>query len=151
MSMAQPHPSVLPLRERRLRWLSRFLLIAGLGNVLVHPVLPWFMPQLFFWTPRNTPYEFMIGGLYIALGIVMVVASRNPLEHKLFIDFVVLGNLLHASVMVYFAIADRAVAHLYGDVLWIGALALLPLAIYPWGIDRFLRGAGDVSTMAVER
>jgi hypothetical protein len=120
--------------------LSRFMLFGGLGNVFVHPVLPWCLPQLFFWQPRNIPYEFMIGGLYLALGIVMVIAARDPLEHKLFVDFVVLGNLFHAGVMIYFAVTRQQLAHLYGDVIWIAALGLLPLAFYPWGVAHFLRG-----------
>jgi hypothetical protein len=132
---------MLIVRDQKVRWLSRFLLTAGVGNIVVHPMLPWFVPQLFFWQPRNIPYEFMIGGIYVALGISMVVASRNPLDHKLFVDFVVLANLFHVAVMIFFSFVHHAVAHLYGDVIWIGALALLPLVFYPWGVSRFLREA----------
>ncbi|MEX2008345.1 MAG: DUF6632 domain-containing protein [Candidatus Spechtbacterales bacterium] len=118
--------------------LAKFLLVFGLGNILVHPILPWFFQQQFFWTPKNVPYEFMIGGLYIAWGIVMVVASRDPLKHKLFVDFTILGNLFHAIVMIFFGVMEQP-KHLYGDVIWISALGVIPLIFYPWGVKNFLR------------
>ncbi|MEX2027978.1 MAG: DUF6632 domain-containing protein [Candidatus Curtissbacteria bacterium] len=118
--------------------LRQFLYWFGLGNIFVHPILPWFFHQQFFWTPRNIPYEFMIGGMYIAWGIVMVAASKEPLKHKLFIDFTILGNLFHTAVMIFFGIVEQPM-HLYGDVLWISALWIIPLLYYPWGIKNFLR------------
>lgn len=119
-------------------YLGLFLKWFGLGNIFVHPVLPWFLPHHFFWTPRNIPYEFMIGGIYIALGIVMVVASKEPMKHKLFVDFIVLMNIFHNVVMIYFGITEQPM-HLFGDVLWIGALAVIPLIFYPWGLRNFLK------------
>jgi hypothetical protein len=82
----------------------------------------------------------MIGGIYAALGITMVVASRKPLEHKLFVDATILANAFHAAVMAYFAAAQPSPAHFYGDIPWIAFLAAFPLAIYPWGFRSFLRG-----------
>lgn len=120
------------------RILARFLLIFGLANIFVHPVLPWFLPRLFFWTPRNVPYEFMIGGIYLALGVVMIQASREPLKHKLLVDFIILGNFFHAAVMVFFGILLQP-SHLYGDVIWISAQWLIPILYYPWGLKNFLR------------
>jgi hypothetical protein len=117
------------------------LLVCGVGNVFVHPILPWFLPALFFWSPRNTPYEFMIGGIYMALGVAMIAASRRPAEHKLFVDAFVLANAFHGAVMAYFAAVQHAYAHFYGDIPWIGFLALFPLAVYPWRLQRFLRMA----------
>lgn len=118
--------------------LGTFFLWAGLANIFLHPVLPWFLPHHFFWTPRNIPYEFMIGGIYIAWGIVMVIASIHPKKNKLFIDFTILGNLFHTAVMVYFGIMEQP-THLYGDVLWITALWGVPLLYYPWGVKNFLK------------
>lgn len=118
--------------------LTIFLYWFGLANIFLHPVLPWFFPHHFFWTPRNIPYEFMIGGIYIALGLVMVASSNNPLKHKLFIDFSILANLFHAIVMIYFGFMDQPM-HLYGDVLWISALWIIPLVYYPWKISGFMK------------
>lgn len=123
---------------KKVRILSIFLFYMGLANIFLHPILPWFLPHMFFWTPRNIPYEFMIGGIYIAWGIVMIAASKEPLKNKLFIDFTILGNLFHALVMIFFGIIEQPM-HLYGDVLWISALWVVPLVYYPWGIKNFLK------------
>lgn len=118
--------------------LSRYLFLAGWANLVLHPVLPWLLPELFFWQPRNYAYEFMIGGIYLALGIVMIIASKQPEKHKLFVDFCILMNLFHAVVMMAFAILVNQPHHLVGDVVWIGAQAVIPLFVYPWGIKNFL-------------
>ncbi len=124
-------------KERGIRY---FLYTFGLGNIFVHPVLPWFFVEQFFWTPRNIPYEFMIGGIYIALGIVMILAAKNPIKHKLFVDLVILGNLAHAAVMIIFGALEQP-AHLYGDVIWISAMWVLPLIFYPWPLSNLLKPA----------
>jgi hypothetical protein len=123
----------------RARVLGGFLVVCGVGNLVVHPILPWLLPALFFWTPRNAAYELMIGGIYMALGVAMIVAGRRPTEHKLFIDAFVLANAFHGATMAYFAAAQHAYAHFYGDIPWIGLLALFPLAVYPWPLKSFLR------------
>ncbi len=122
------------------KWLRAYLYLFGLGNVVLHPVLPFLFQEAFFWTPRNRPYEFMIGGIYIAMGIIMILAANAPRKHKLFVDFIILGNFLHAAVMIVFGILEQP-AHLYGDVLWISALWVLPLVFYPWGAGKLLRPA----------
>ena len=85
---------------------------------------------LFFWTPRNVPYESMIGGIYIAFSIVMILAAKEPMKHKLFVDFAILANL-HDAVMIVFGVLKQP-THLYGDVVWIAMLLALPLIFYPW-------------------
>jgi hypothetical protein len=128
-------------RRWRVPLLGRFLVVCGVGNLVVHPILPWLLPALFFRTPRNTAYEFMIGGIYMAFGVAMIIAARRPAEHKLFIDAFVLANAFHVTTMTYFAAVQGAYAHFYGDILWFGLLALFPLAVYPWPLERFLRPA----------
>lgn len=118
--------------------LKIFLYVFWVGNVIVHPVIPFLFPPQFFWTPRNRPHEFMIGGIYIAMGIMMILAAQEPRKHKLFVDFIILGNFLHAVVMIIFGIIDQP-AHLVGDVLWISVLWILPLVFYPWGLQKLMR------------
>ncbi len=125
---------------QREAWLRVYLYAFGVGNIVIHPVLPFLFQEQFFWTPRNRPYEFMIGGIYIAMGIIMLLAARKPQQHKLFVDFTILGNLLHAVVMIAFGIWEQP-AHLYGDVLWISAMWIIPLFFYPWGVRRIFQAA----------
>jgi hypothetical protein len=131
--------AILIDRDARARWLGRFLLVCGVANIAVHPIVPWLAPELFFWHPRDLAYELMIGGIYGALGIAMIVASRRPLQHKLFVDASILVNAFHAGVMAYFGVTQKAWAHFYGDIPWIAFLAVFPLAVYPWGRTSFLR------------
>lgn len=53
-----------------------------------------------------------------------------------FLDFVILGNILHAGVMLAYA---EHVLHIVFDVGVIGAMGVAPLFFYPWGLKRLLR------------
>ena len=68
------------------------------------------------------------------MGLVMVVAARNPMAHKSLIDFLITANLAHALTMVLFA---QSLWHIL-DVLTIGGLGGILLFIYPWGLRRFM-------------
>lgn len=79
------------------RWLRYYLLVFGLLNILVVSfTVPIFFGDELLWHPWNIPDEMMLSALYLAMGVLMVVAARNPMAHKAFVDFVVLGNVLHA-------------------------------------------------------
>jgi hypothetical protein len=88
------------------------------------------------WLPRNLPDELMIAGIYVVMGIVMIAAAPDPGKHKAFIDFVILANLLHAAIM---AATARNILQIIVDVVPIGAIGILPLIFYPWGIKNYLR------------
>ena len=79
-------------------WLRYYLLVFGLLNIFV---VSFTAPILFgdrlLWHPRNVPNEMMLSVIYLAMGIVMVVAAKNPRAHKAFVDFLVLGNSLPRS------------------------------------------------------
>lgn len=85
---------------------------------------------------RNLPTGLMVGSLYMAMGIVMVLIAKKAPENKGFIDFIVVGNILHASVMAIYA---QKPEHLYLDALFILIMGLIPLFIYPWPLKTFLR------------
>lgn len=71
----------------------------------------------------------------MAMGIVMIMVARSPENHKSFIDFLIVSNLLHALVMVIFA---RKPSHIYIDSGFIGIMGIIPLILYPWPIRKFL-------------
>lgn len=122
--------------QTRERFLKYYLNIFGLINVLVIPTIPIIFGDTFLWQPRNIPTEVMMASIYLAMGVIMILAARNPIKHKAFIDFVILANTMHAGVMFYFA---QNPAHIILDVIPIGLMGLLPLLIYPWGLRNFLR------------
>jgi hypothetical protein len=119
------------------RWLGYYLLIFGFLNIFV---VSFTVPILFgdrlLWHPRNVPDEMMLSVIYLAMGIVMVAAAWRPLTHKAFVDFLILGSLLHAIVML--ACAEH-ILHIVFDVATVGVMGLLPLFLYPWRLTSFLR------------
>lgn len=122
--------------EKKTRWLKYYLITFGLLNILVISfTVPLFLGDLLFWQPRNLPDEMMLSSIYLAMGLVMVVAARNPMAHKSFIDFLITANLVHAFVMLLFA---QNLWHIL-DVLTIGCLGGMPIFFYPWGLRQFLR------------
>jgi hypothetical protein len=105
-------------------------------NLLTAFSVPLFFGDVLLWSPRNIPTELMIGGLYFAVGIVMILVARNPLSHKAFVDFVVISNILHAIVMLVYA---TNVLQVVLDVGFVGSMGVLPLLFYPWGLKKFLQ------------
>lgn len=122
--------------QTRERFLKYYLNIFGLINVLVIPTIPIIFGDTFLWQPRNIPTEVMMASIYLAMGVIMILAARNPIKHKAFIDFVILANTLHGGVMLYSA---QSPVQIILDVIPIGLIGLLPLFMYPWGLHNFLR------------
>jgi hypothetical protein len=119
------------------RLLRIYFVMFGLLNILVISfAVPLALGDELLWHPRNIPDEMMLSVLYLAMGIVMLLAARRPEDHKAFLDFVILGNTLHAAVMLVYA--DHAL-HVIFDVGAVGAMGVAPLFFYPWGLRRFLR------------
>ena len=114
-----------------------YLYAFGLANVFV---VSFTVPLLFgdqlLWTPRNLPTEMMLAGIYFVMGLIMILAARNPLSHKAFIDFVALSSIVHAVIMLIYA---EHIFHLLVDVGFMGLLGVVPLLFYPWGLKNFLR------------
>ena len=123
--------------QTRERFLKYYLYIFGFASALVFTTVPVIFGDTFLWQPRNIPTEIMMASIYLAMGIIMILVARNPIKQKAFIDFIILANTLHASVMLFFA---QNPAHIVLDVIPIGLMGLLPLLVYPWGLRNFLRG-----------
>lgn len=121
--------------DNKTKLLRTYLFVFGFLNIFVVSIVPVILGDVFLWQPRNLPIEIMMSILYFSMGIVMVIAARSPENHKSFIDFLVLGNTLHALVML---ITAQSVLQVILDVFPIGAMGLLPLFFYPWGVRNFL-------------
>ena len=62
-------------------------------------------------------YLQMILGVYATLGIFLLIASRNPLQHLSLIWFTVWSSVVHAAIMAAQALANpEQVGHLWGDI-----------------------------------
>jgi hypothetical protein len=59
----------------------------------------------------------MILGVYATLGVFLLIASRNPLQHLSLIWFTVWSSVVHAAIMAAQALANpEQVGHLWGDI-----------------------------------
>jgi integral membrane sensor domain MASE1 len=126
------------------RLLKIYLLTFGLLNVFVISfTVPLAFGDRLLWHPRNIPDEMMLSVLYLAMGIVMLSAARRPEAHKAFIDFLILGNVFHGTVMLVYA---EHTLHLLFDVGAIGVMGVAPLFFYPWGLRKFLRYGQEGAT-----
>jgi hypothetical protein len=120
----------------KVKALRIYLYVFGVSHIVTAITIPIFFSNLLLWKPRNLPTELMVGSLYLAMGIVMIAIVRDPVPHKAFVDYVVIGNILHALVMIAYA---EHLLHIILDAAFIGATGVLPLIFYPWGLGNFLR------------
>ena len=113
--------------DRRLHALRALLLVTGVAFVLGVPVLTRVWPDAWMWEPRQSEYEQMIVGVYVTLGVFVLIASRNPLQHLSLIWFTAWSSLVHGAIMAVQALVDPAErANLIGDV---PALLIIGIAL----------------------
>ncbi len=89
-------------------------------------------------------YLQMILGVYATLGVFLLIASRNPLEHLSLIWFTVWSSVVHAGIMAAQAIAnpgDRG--HLLGDVPALLIVAAILAIVTPRGSATKTRAKGQ--------
>jgi hypothetical protein len=112
----------------RLRYLRVVLVLVGLIFIVgVYPLMMAWWPAGWRWQPNQPHYEQMILGVYATLGVFLILASRNPLQHRSLIWFTVWSSLVHAGIMAVQAInAPAEHGHLLGDI---PALAIVAVAL----------------------
>jgi hypothetical protein len=103
----------------RIKWLRITLRIVGLAFIfgIYGFVIVW--PSGWAWHMGGPipHYLQMILGVYATLGLFLLIASRNPLEHLSLIWFTVWSSVVHAGIMGAQALANpEHIAHLWGDV-----------------------------------
>jgi hypothetical protein len=77
-------------------------------------------------------YLTMIIGVYATLGVFLLIASRNPDEHRSLIWFTVWSSVVHAVIMAAQGFSDPAEhGHLVGDVPALLIVAIVLGALMP--------------------
>src|SRR3989442_14795836 len=102
----------------RLSTLRILLVLVGLIFIFaVYPLMTVVWPSGWRWQPNQPEYEQMILGGYATLGVFLLIASRNPLEHRSLIWFKVWSSLVHGGIMAVQAV-NMPAEHgpLLGDV-----------------------------------
>lgn len=112
----------------RVRFLRIVLVLVGLIFIVgVYPLMMAWWPSGWRWQPNQPEYEQMILGVYATLGVFLLIASRNPLQHRSLIWFTVWSSLVHAGIMAVQALkSPMERGHLLGDI---PALAIVAVAL----------------------
>jgi hypothetical protein len=114
---------VTPNRIAALR--IALVLLGAICLALGPLMLVW--PAGWRWSPHHAHYEQMMVGIYLTLGIFLIRASKDPLQHLSLIWFMVWSSIVHASIMASQALtAPGHHGHLAADVpaLYLAAAVL---------------------------
>ena len=121
MNAASPSPLLAPV-------LRVFGLIFIFGIVILNRV--W--PSGWAWQPEQPAYLQMILGIYVTLGVFLLLAARDPMRNLSLIWFTVWSSVAHAGVMAYHSITDPSQrGHLWGDVAALLLTAAVLAALTP--------------------
>ena len=116
----------------RLRLLQIALGVTGFIFTFVVYPLTRLWPSGWAWHTGQSEYLAMIIGIYATLGIFLLIASRDPLQHRSLIWFTAWSSIVHGGIMGVQAILNREhVGHLYGDVLGLFIVAGVLIWLMP--------------------
>jgi len=115
--------------QKKLGYLKVALYLFGLIFIFGVPtMMMWVWPDGWSWTPSQPEYEQMIMGIYVTLGVFLILAAKDPLANASLIWFTVWSSIVHGGIMLVQAIVDESDrANLMGDVP-----ALFLVAIVLW-------------------
>ena len=121
----------------RIRFLRMALVVFGLIFLVgLYPLMNTFWPAGWRWTPNQTEYEQMMVGVYATLGVFLLIASRNPLQHRSLIWFTVWSSLVHGGIMTVQAMnTPMEHGHLLGDIPAMVLVAVVLAMLMPRGIS----------------
>ena len=116
-------------QDEKLKILTVALYVFGAIFIIGVPaMMMWIWPSGWGWTPAQPEYEQMIMGVYVTLGVFLILAAKDPLAHASLIWFTVWSSIVHGGIMLVQAIVDETDrANLMGDVP-----ALFLVAIVLW-------------------
>ncbi len=118
----------------RLKYLRIALILVGVIFMAgIYPLMIiW--PSGWTWHTGHSDYPMMIVGIYATLGVFLISAARNPLEHRSLIWFTVWSSVVHAAIMTVQSFeAPENHGHLLGDVPALIFVAVLLGVLTPRG------------------
>lgn len=103
--------------ETKLQYLSYALYVFGAIFVVGVWIMMTIWPAGWGWEPSQPEYEQMIQGVYATLGIFLIRAAKNPMQHLSLIWFTIWSSVVHAVIMLIQALRDAAEKdNLIGDI-----------------------------------
>ena len=118
----------------RMKYLRIALVAVGLIFTLgIYPLtVVW--PSGWSWHAGHSHYLQMILGIYVTLGVFLLIASRNPLANLSLIWFTVWSSAVHGGIMAVQALSNPQFrGHLWGDVLALFVVAAVLALLTPRG------------------
>ncbi|MDW3096127.1 MAG: DUF6632 domain-containing protein [Gammaproteobacteria bacterium] len=102
----------------RIKYLKIALVLIGITFTFIILPLTIFWPSGWSWHGEGRSYYLeMILSIYATLGIFLMLAARNPLEHRSLIWFTVWSSVAHGAVMAWQSFdGHHNMGHLLGDV-----------------------------------
>jgi hypothetical protein len=118
---------------QRLKALRIALAACGIACLALYPLmLVW--PSGWTWHTGYSDYPMMIVGIYATLGVFLLLAARNPLEHLSLIWFAVWSSVVHGGIMAIQSFTTPGHrGHLLGDVPVLFLAAIVLAALTPRG------------------
>ena len=114
--------------------LKIFLIILGIFFIIgIYPMMNYIAPESWGWAPRQSEYEQMIVVIYATLGVFLILAAKNPSEHRSLLWFTDWSSITHGGVMLIQALVSEGHEHanLYGDVPALFAVAIILWYLMP--------------------
>ena len=113
--------------ENKHKYLRAALYVFGVIFVVGVPAM-MMLSDRWSWTPPQYEYEQMIMGIYVTLGVFLILAAKNPLAHASLIWFTIWSSIVHGGIMLVQAIVDQTDRdNFFGDIP-----ALFLVAIVLW-------------------
>ena len=116
----------------KIKALRLALIIFGIFFIIgIYPLMIYW-PAGWQWIPPQPEYEQMIMGIYATLGVFLLIAAKNPLQHRSLIWFTVWSSVVHGGIMFIQAIVDtKELGHLFGDVPALFLVAIILAWLMP--------------------
>jgi hypothetical protein len=117
----------------RLQYLRIALILVGITFIVgIYPLMiVW--PSGWKWHTGHSDYPMMIVGIYATLGIFLLLAARNPLNHLSLIWFTVWSSVVHGAIMAVQASVPHSHGHWVGDVPALFIIAVILAVLTPRG------------------
>ncbi|MCE0722509.1 MULTISPECIES: DUF6632 domain-containing protein [Legionella] len=109
------------------------LVIFGLVFIFAVYPLTIVWPSGWAWHPAGqNVYLQMIIGVYATLGVFLLLAAKNPIQHLSLIWFTVWSSIVHGGIMAIQSFYyPQHFAHLYGDVPALFLIAIILACLTP--------------------
>jgi len=118
----------------RLKYLQIALVSVGITFIAGIYLFMMVWPSGWTWHTGHSHYPLMILGVYATLGVFLLIAARNPLDHLSLIRFTVWSSVVHAGIMAVQALVDSEQhGHLLGDVPALLIVAVVLAVLTPRG------------------